>query len=296
MLFRSAPTFQLAFAIVIIFAAFVLQVYCQPYMDVKEAGALVQTQTRGEILKLSRMLFMIRRLTKGTSKKLVDLEDKIEAETRAMDAEVKETQRHHHALFNLNTLETTLLCSAVIILTAGIIFDSDYIWLPEFRVSRSIITYFIMALIISSLVYYFMLTIREIRYATEKRKLRRKVAWQKLRNYYKIVAHKMKEDSQEQSEQIDRAVDRANFVKLVTKEGGPVELKLTSKQEKTVKGRRSVPTPSNGSADAAAPPIPRKKLSLRAAGAVTLMALKPPPVPSRGGGGRGGGRIRPCLP
>ena len=81
-LFRSAPTFQLAFAIVIIFAAFVLQVYHEPYMDVKEAGEIVHKQTQQEILKLSRMLFMIRRLTKGTSDKIISLEERIEAETR----------------------------------------------------------------------------------------------------------------------------------------------------------------------------------------------------------------------
>jgi hypothetical protein len=72
----------LAFAIVIIFAAFVLQVYHEPYMDVKEAGEIVHKQTQQEILKLSRMLFMIRRLTKGTSDKIISLEERIEAETR----------------------------------------------------------------------------------------------------------------------------------------------------------------------------------------------------------------------
>ena len=94
-----------------------------------------------------------------------------------MSAEIKETQKHHHVIYNLNTLETTLLCSAVVVLTAGIIFDSDYIWLPEFRISRAVITYGIVALIAASLVYYMLLTIREIRLATEKRKLRRKVRY-----------------------------------------------------------------------------------------------------------------------
>ena len=97
--------------------------------------------------------------------------------SRAMSAETKETQKHHHVIYNLNTLETTLLCSAVVVLTAGIIFDSDYIWLPEFRISRAVITYGIVALIAASLVYYMLLTIREIRLATEKRKLRRKVRY-----------------------------------------------------------------------------------------------------------------------
>ena len=203
-----------------------------------------------------------------------------------MDAEIKETQKHHHVIYNLNTLETTLLCSAVVVLTAGIIFDSDYIWLPEFRISRSVITYGIVALIAASLVYYMLLTIREIRLATEKRKLRRKVRWLKLKNHMKIVVNTLKQHDEEKSKLIVDAQKKIESKKI------PFTSKKLEELEKPVvpvkPAKPSKQAPSNE------PVPPRMPKRLKAAGLAVIAQL--PKLPPRRGsvqvggvGGRGGG-------
>merc|ERR1711871_1313006 len=111
---------------------------------------------------------------------------------------------HHHPFFNLNALETTLLSSAVIVLLAGIIFDSDYIWLPEFYWSNKVITYATMIMIVCTLIYYFGLTFREIRLAKKKRATRRKVAWKKIKHGKKSLLSKMKLQSKEKSSLVDK--------------------------------------------------------------------------------------------
>ena len=174
-------------------------------MDVLEAGELVRKERMEEILKETRMLFLIRKLSQGDSPEIKRIERTIEEHTKTMDAEVAETQKHHHALFNLNSLETSLLGSAVIVLVAGIVFDSDYIWRDEFAISRSVITYFIMVLILATLVFYFALTFREIKLAKKKRATRSKVAWSKMKHSRSSLLSKMKQQQLLGARQVEKA-------------------------------------------------------------------------------------------
>ena len=139
----------------------------------------------------------------------------MEEHTLTMDAEVKEMQKHHHPYFNLNALETTLLSSAVVVLLAGIVFDSAYIWQPEFFWSNKIITYATMVMIICTLVYYFALTYREIRLAKKKRATRRKVAWKKIKHGKKSLLSKMKLHKKKKHEEFQKGALVGKYVRVV---------------------------------------------------------------------------------
>jgi hypothetical protein len=125
LMFRSTPDYQLAMALVVLFAAYVLHIRGQPYMTHADRPRILEEHLNkamaGDPLHATIEADMRavdkRNARGGASGAARSLESVAKGNGHAVDAAV-------FALFNYNTVEAVLLASAILVNLAGIMFNS----------------------------------------------------------------------------------------------------------------------------------------------------------------------------
>ena len=97
--------------------------------------------------------------------------------------------QHHHTMFNLNTIETILLGVSVLILLAGITFDSVYI--IRATKTKFLITWTTIGVVMMANMYLFAMVGREMWIAGHKKQAKTKFLWKSLKLQRNHVAHRM---------------------------------------------------------------------------------------------------------
>merc|ERR1719424_1830361 len=151
--FKDNPTFQLAAALFVMFGCFALHVRFRPFLDVLESADVVKKIAMQQIRNKLHLIEKLKLFAGDNmnSAPILQLEDKIEQLEHVMEREDEDIKQHHHALLNLNTLEAILLGISVLVLLAGITFDSVYIIrAPK---TKSVITWTTIVLVVLSFAY-----------------------------------------------------------------------------------------------------------------------------------------------
>jgi hypothetical protein len=188
LLFRDNPTFQLSIALMGMFFVFVVQIIYRPYWSVEEQDAFAaalykekhkfDAQVKAMENSRKTQYKMARRQKtvagKPKSARVADYDpngrkdsemDEIHHEERS-----KAMNRSKNILFNLNTIESIMLVSVILVNLSGIMLlsgqfenleDDDY----TARIQRDMVTYSIIVVISGSFIMLFASLFREIRLA-----------------------------------------------------------------------------------------------------------------------------------
>jgi len=193
-MFKENPTYQLAGTLAVVFAAFVLQVKNMPFLDVKERAHLMREEAEqkilDEILRLERQSLLVRVNGSSYSKIMHSMRTQI-------DEQEKILSKHRNDHFNLNTVELTLLGCAVTLCLSGIMFDSPFLSDGSTPLRGVVLSYFILSLIILSMIYFVLAFVWEIKQSKIKRKTKRQVLWSKIKG----MKHKVVENAKKQQKQ-----------------------------------------------------------------------------------------------
>jgi hypothetical protein len=189
--FKDNPTFQLAAALFVMFGCFALHVRYRPFLDVLESADVVKKIAMQQIRNKLHLIEKLKLFAGDNmnSAPILQLEDKIEQLEHVMEREDEDIKQHHHALLNLNTLEAILLGISVLVLLAGITFDSVYIIrAPR---TKSVITWTTIVLVILSFAYIVFMVARELWIASHKAKAKSKFLWKSLKLQRQHIVHKL---------------------------------------------------------------------------------------------------------
>ena len=182
-LWKNNPTFQLAVALLVMFISFTAHVRNQPFMDIRESAIIVRQRTTdeivGEIKKIDHIKLMFRN-SKSSLKAIADLEVHIRELEKDLETQSAEMNAHHHDLFNLNMMETLLLGSAVIVLLAGVTFDSEY--MIQAKTTKMAISISVITILIISNLYFFAMVFHELCQQKNRRKTHKDLRQKKLKN------------------------------------------------------------------------------------------------------------------
>jgi hypothetical protein len=191
-LFKDNPTFQLAAALFVMFAMFSMHVRFRPFMDVLESADVVKKLAMQQIrnkLHVIEKLKLFAGAAASSSDAIIQLEDKIEQLEKLMEREDEDIKQHHHPLFNLNTVEAVLLGVCVVVLLAGITFDSVYI--IRAKTTKAAITWVTILVVVFSNVYLLGVILREMWISSHKARSKSRFLWKSLRMQRAHVAHKL---------------------------------------------------------------------------------------------------------
>lgn len=199
---RSSATFQLCFALVIMFLAFVLQVIYQPFLGIKERGQLLRrenTKNMEHEAKRLRAMLVIQRLMDNdiqgdddafkAQQKQQDKIRSLDTEREAIDSII---HRKHKWWYNENNIELTLLGASVLVPLAGIMFNSRYLEREGTEGTKTAITYTVIVVIISSVIYFLVVLIHAIFHSREANRISPQIYWARLRINLTIVLEKIK--------------------------------------------------------------------------------------------------------
>ena len=199
---RSSATFQLCFALVVMFAAFVLQVIYHPFLGIKERGHLLRkentTKMQYEAKRLRAMLVVQRLMDNDISNDDLafqhqqDQQDKI----RSLDTEreaIDNIIHHKHRWWNNeNNIELTLLACSVLVPLAGIMFNSRYLERDGTEGTKSLITYTVIVVVSASVIYFLVVFFHAIFHSREANRISPQIYWARLRINMSVVLEKMK--------------------------------------------------------------------------------------------------------
>ena len=199
---RSSATFQLCFALVVMFAAFVLQVIYHPFLGIKERGHLLRkentTKMQYEAKRLRAMLVVQRLMDNDISgddlafQHQQDQQDKI----RSLDTEreaIDNIIHHKHRWWNNeNNIELTLLACSVLVPLAGIMFNSRYLERDGTEGTKSLITYTVIVVVSASVIYFLVVFFHAIFHSREANRISPQIYWARLRINLSLVLEKMK--------------------------------------------------------------------------------------------------------
>jgi len=153
-LFRTNTIFMLSVTMLVLFMAYVLQVRHGPYMSMSEYDDVSKAH-KGQVDELYATLpkRAVYEMT-STRRKLIKFGEKmssIEAQNLRMLG--------HHAFFNdYNTVESVLLCSAVVVALSGIMFDSGQLS----RGLKEFVTIVVILIVVATIVYFAWVLITEV--------------------------------------------------------------------------------------------------------------------------------------
>jgi hypothetical protein len=173
LMWRKTPAFQLAIMLLVMFVSYALQVRHQPYMSNSEKAAVVlKWQTEAEAqdtVSLDKVgIFNAQDKgggpKRGAGKRGSVAQGKPTASSRleAYRAAKKQRLNQHPAAYfwNYNTVEATLLCCAVLVTLAGVMFQSDR--LETQGASAQGLAYLTIFVVVSSILYFFSVLTSEI--------------------------------------------------------------------------------------------------------------------------------------
>lgn len=177
LMFRRAPTFQLAFSLLVLFGAYVLQVKHRPYLSSEHALAISAATKSKEFKGLSERQRKVavddlrQQIKSGRASKVSERKQKagLAGKRRRTSmavirsAAVGATAAAKEFFWDCNTVEMTLLGCSVLVCLAGIMFgssrlkDSSY-----YDADRAMVTYSVLAVILYSLTYWNVVFLSEI--------------------------------------------------------------------------------------------------------------------------------------
>ena len=128
LLFNDDVTFQVASILGVVFVNFVLQVRFMPYMGTREKAVVIRGEAEERILTEIKRLERAQLLVKINGKSYYELMHKMRVE---IDEQEEIMNKHKHDLFNLNTVETTLLGALVFLCLCAVMTNSKYVFLFE---------------------------------------------------------------------------------------------------------------------------------------------------------------------
>ena len=164
LLFRRHATFQLAMALLVVFVAYAFQVRNRPYMSKKEAQLVVE-EYRRRVAAEKRMADARGEQYIQPAHLRLDKKAYSHVHLSTMDRDVGRVESVANFLWDYNTVESTLLFCACLILMSGIMFESGQLEDTEgtfTNVSAQILSLLTLLIIISSFVYFAMVLMAEI--------------------------------------------------------------------------------------------------------------------------------------
>jgi Cu/Zn superoxide dismutase len=161
LMFRKTPAFQLAVMQLVMFISYALQVRNNPYMSEAEKP-LVVMRYQAQLDK--KAFHALSSGIAGALKTSSDLKAKGKGANKLKLGDSATAQRKRQAavayFWNYNTVESVLLCCAVLVTLAGVMFQSGK--LEDDKSRSDSLAYAVLVIIISSLVYFFTVLTTEI--------------------------------------------------------------------------------------------------------------------------------------
>lgn len=199
---RSSATFQLCFALVVMFSAFVLQVIYHPFLGIRERGNLLREENtknmQHESKRLRAMLVVQQLMDKdiNSDDPAFQVQRDQQEKIRSLDTEreaIDNIINHKHRWWNNeNNIELTLLACSVLVPLAGIMFNSRYLEREGTESTKSLITYTVIVVVVSSVFYFIAVFSHAIFHSAEANRISAQIYWARLRINLNVVVQKMK--------------------------------------------------------------------------------------------------------
>lgn len=159
LMFRKNPSFQLAVVLLVLMCSYALQVKYNPYMSMSETDKILK-----EHKLLAEAGHPIHQRIRSTVDNIVAQHKKYNRGGMARWTSGKKTTkvRASDYIFDYNTVESTLLFSAVLVTLAGIMFESGQLDSADYDVQRDLITLLVLIVIFVSVMYFFAVFATEI--------------------------------------------------------------------------------------------------------------------------------------
>lgn len=179
LLFNDDVTFQVASILGVVFVNFVLQVRFMPYMGTREKAVVIREEAEERILTEIKRLERAQLLVKINGKSYYELMHKMRVE---IDEQEEIMNKHKHDLFNLNTVETTLLGALVFLCLCAVMTNSKYLMERDYSVHSMVIVIVALTLIFFTSLYFITCVLFELRTAAKRRKTRREMLWARIKS------------------------------------------------------------------------------------------------------------------
>ena len=163
LMFNKNPAFQLSVALLVMFACYAMQVKHTPYMSPSEHSAvLADHETKAKVAGSIHNVLAgnLAAVSNRMKKKARAVNQWGTAQRRKADQAARE--RASAFFFNYNTVEATLLASAVLVNLAGVMFESNRLSSDYYQEQRDIITYAVVVIIASSVSYFLVVFLSEV--------------------------------------------------------------------------------------------------------------------------------------
>ena len=165
LLFRRTPVFLLAFALLILFCSYALQVKYSPYMSMSERAVVLaehEAEMKGSDLLVAKVNAKKGGLGGGADR-AAERKRKMQVKASKKMAWHVTDQRKAAAnaanyFWNYNSVEAVLLFCACLVLISGLMFSSDGLA----QAPRKSLTYFVMTIVICSILYFVSVLMTEL--------------------------------------------------------------------------------------------------------------------------------------
>jgi len=147
-IFRRNALFQMATMLLVLFAAFAIQVVYRPYMSMSERKTVLEEHARRLAEGDSQASAAINRQQSGRRHKNLRLGDTTTPTLR------EQTMATANYFFNYNTVEAYLLTAAIIVALSGVMFESDRFGNDKYEGQKGALTAWVIFVITISIVYW----------------------------------------------------------------------------------------------------------------------------------------------
>lgn len=160
LMFAKTPSFQLAVALLVMFAAYAAQVRHRPYMSMAE---------RDDVIAAHKAKVGLDPQADSLAESLMAAQRNMKKKARSVRgfAQVEKTRKNAAQaaaafLFDYNTVEMVLLGCGVLVTLAGVMFSSERFESDSFTAQRDVITYIVLVIVIGSLLYFTVVFVSEV--------------------------------------------------------------------------------------------------------------------------------------
>ena len=177
LMLRGVTAVQLCVTVLILFWSYLMQVKHNPYMSTSQRLHVLADHKLKCKEGDEKHMYMEMRIKQALEFKMKQKEGRrlkrrrLSAIGKGLDTIKNKTFEDHHYFFNFNSVEQTLLTSAILVCMAGIIFVSDGMKNPitaEQKFSKVIIAYVVGGILAFSIVYYGVVFVSEVAGYTPK--------------------------------------------------------------------------------------------------------------------------------
>ena len=183
---RNYPTFQLASMLLVMFCCLLIQVRQRPFLDTRERAELLIDLNQKKLVYANSLIAHMNVFARAHHQDMnieSDRMRKLRKRITNFEAVIKSLRlqllNHDTWWWNLNTLEETLSTGAVVLMLAGITFDTTFVKnSPNVRV---IIALVMASLLIIMIVFYIMSFVHEYKNVKKVNKKLARVEWSKLK-------------------------------------------------------------------------------------------------------------------